>query len=238
MRKKTSAIAVAVALTATVGIGGKAALASSSGPVQPQAVAVSTGAYYYEYPVIPGTSTSDLATASTVFTIPTITCAAGSGEGESFGLTGSGISSNSYLAVAETYCTGTTPTYKFYVQSAGAMFTEPGANPGDLVVASFLQTTAYQQATIHDLTDNTTWVADSSNGPVIGYASEGVSLFPLGLTSVAPFTKTKFSSNEVNGDYIGFQSPTVTKWYRSGTELASTSTLSSENAFTVTFHHS
>jgi hypothetical protein len=224
-----------MALTATAGIGGQAALASSAAGAATPQVSVSNGSYYYVHPVIPNTTTSDLVSASSAFTIPSVTCTAGSGEGESFGLDAGDGATNYYQAVVEGYCTGTTPTYQFYLRSAGFSITEPGAYPGDHVVASFLQTAAYQQSTIHDLTSGYTWVANSSSGPLVGYASVGVNLYPLGLATVAPFTKTKFTSAEVNGDYIGFQSPTVTKWYENGIEYASATRLTSENIFTVGF---
>ena len=82
-----------------------------------------------------------MASASTTFKVPTITCATGAGPGQSLGVWGYDTQT-AYVAEAavQAHCTGTTPTYNFYILANSANFTEGGVSPGDTVAASFYQT--------------------------------------------------------------------------------------------------
>jgi hypothetical protein len=192
------------------------------------------------------TPTHGVASVSTTFKVPTITCATGAGPGQSFGVW-SFDTQTAYVAEAavQTYCaSGTTPTYNFYILANSTNVTEPGVNPGDTVTASFFATPGWTQATVHDLTDNVTWVQDwapdSSYLPA-SYIWIGAQSIP-GNGRVAPFGSVKFYKTQVNGDYLGFQNPAPAgyNWENifANRLLVSASAITAGDTFTLVFHHS
>jgi hypothetical protein len=103
-------------------------------------------------------------------------------------------------------CNGTTPTYTYWLATPAGLIDEPGAAAGDVVVTSLFQTASWTEAEIHDLTNGQYWVATDDAGgtaidPGIGENE------PYATASLPQFTPTTFSSVQVNGDYLGFESP-------------------------------
>ena len=182
-----------------------------------------------------------MASASTTFKVPTITCATGAGPGQSLGVWGYDTQT-AYVAEAavQTQCTGTTPTYNFYILANSANFTEGGVSPGDTVVASFYQTPGWTQATVHDLTSGVTWVANwATTFLPASTVWIGADSIP-GNGHVAPFGSVKFTKTQVNGDYLGYQSPSGWNWTNiiKNRVLVSASQITGGDTFTLTFHHS
>ena len=165
------------------------------------------GAYYYSAP------SNGLASVSTTFKVPTINCSQGLQQGQAFGVY-TLVPGQAWtdVAVADTYCYGTTPTYKLVVEAGNNDFVEPGVSPGDTVVASAFQTASgYDQATVHDLTSNYTWSA-GSYGAAATAAQIGSYNLDYNFYLDAPFTTVTFTKTQVNGDYLGFQSPVAVDW--------------------------
>jgi Peptidase A4 family len=192
------------------------------------------------------TPSNGVASVSTTFKVPTITCLTGGGPGQSFGVWGFDTQT-AYVAEAavQTYCVGSTPIYNFYILANSTNVTEGGVFPGDTVVASFYETPGWTEATVHDLTQNVTWAQawepDSSYLPA-STIWIGTDSIP-GNGYVAPFGSVKFTQTQVNGDYLGYENPSGYNWTRFLTNntvrvLVSASTITAGDNFTLTFHHS
>jgi hypothetical protein len=186
-----------------------AAAPSSAGAATASNPGSSSGAYYSYHPL-----TGGLASASTTFKVPAITCTPGLGEGEEFGLYGwNNDASPEDLSVVTAVCNGSNPTYQFVVQADGSSFTENGVNPGDTIVASFFAAGGFNQATVHDLTSNLTWIAnaygEASTSVAIGAFQVLVGGVPQGD---APFGTVTFTKTQANGDYLGFDGAGAYNW--------------------------
>lgn len=206
-RRSRRALATSTVAALAVAAGTIAAGPASASTTRLTNGADYNGAYYYSAP------SNGLASVSTTFKVPTINCSQGLQQGQAFGVyTLVPGQAWTNVAVADTYCSGTTPTYKLVVVAGNNQFVEPGVAPGDTVVASAYQTASgYDQATVHDLTSNYTWIADSS-GPVATAAQIGSYNFDDNFYLDAPFTTVTFTKTQVNGDYLGFESPVAVNW--------------------------
>jgi hypothetical protein len=221
------------AMAASAGFAGTASASATPAP-PPNGAAQ----FFAGYTLTPS---NGVASASTTFKVPTITCATGAGPGQSLGVWGYDTQT-AYVAEAavQTQCTGTTPTYNFYILANSANFTEGGVSPGDTVVASFYQTPGWTQATVHDLTSGVTWVANwATTFLPASTVWIGADSIP-GNGHVAPFGSVKFTKTQVNGDYLGYQSPSGWNWTNiiKNRVLVSASQITGGDTFTLTFHHS
>jgi hypothetical protein len=195
------------------------------------------GAYYSLTP------TKGLASASTTFRVPSITCINGENQGQDYGLDAWSNGGYDEVAVVTAICSGATPVYKFLVQADSASFTENGVGPGDLVVASFFQAPSFNQAIIHDLTSGYTWIADGSAGVATSVAIGTWSSYQYSdpgvpLPTDAQFGTVTFSKTQVNGDYFGFASPGAYNWVSGNTVLVHAGGLSAEgDTFKVVWKH-
>lgn len=229
IRRAALVVATLGALAAPAGFAGPAWAA----PAQPLNGASESFAGYTLTP------SHGVASASATFKVATITCATGGGPGQSFGVWGFDTQA-AYVAEAavQTSCTGTTPTYNFYILANSANFTESGVSPGDTVAASFYQTPGWTQATVHDLTSGITWVANwATTSLPASTVWIGADSIP-GNGYVAPFGSVKFTKTQVNGDYLGYQSPSGWNWTNNKTVLVSAHPIIGGDTFTLTFHHS
>jgi hypothetical protein len=238
MRALARSVRRAALVAAT--LGAMAASAGFAGSASAAPALPSNGAaeFFAGYTLSPS---NGVASVSTTFKVPTITCATGGGPGQAFGVWGFDTQT-AYVAEAavQTYCTGTTPTYNFYILANSANFTEGGVSPGDTVAASFYETPGWTQATVHDLTSGITWVANwASTFLPASTVWIGADSIP-GNGYVAPFGSVKFTKTQVNGDYLGYQSPSGWNWTNiiKNRVLVSASQITAGDTFTLTFHRS
>jgi hypothetical protein len=179
-----------------------------------------------------------LASASATFTIPTINCSSGNGNQLYFGWGAAAADGNQIASTIQLSCSGTTPTYTYWLITPAGLVREPGAAAGDVVVTSLFQTANRMEAEIHDLTNGEYWVAaDAAPGtgvsPLLAFNE------PYATAAIQPFTPVTFSSVQVNGDYLGFENPTQLEVNRGGPTLVKSNALSSYGSkFTVTFKQS
>ena len=112
------------------------------------------------------------------------------------------------FALAQESCSSGIPDYSFTVATpAGSASNLAGASPGDTVVASMFQSGTSTDADIRDLTSNTHWFeSDPTN---VGDTGIGIGAFLNG--PVASFATTTMKNAQVNGQYLGFESPSQFK---------------------------
>jgi hypothetical protein len=182
-----------------------------------------------------------LASDSATFKVPKLTCNKASAfQGIALGVGDEATSgSPTDLAVAFLVCDGTTAEYDFDVLANGNEFVEPGPNPGDTVVASFYQTDSTVTSVIHDLNEGVTWLADSSPIPDTTATTGAFPLFSGSVLPVPKFAATTFTNCQLNGDYLGFSSPTQLERTNGLTVQIATSALpATSDTFKLTFKHS
>ena len=118
---------------------------------------------------------------------------------------------------------------------------KPGAAAGDVVVASLFQSGTSTWAEIHDLTANAFWFANNT-------VNQGDTVVDIGTYSevsssgrpVPTFTTANFTNATVNGDYLGFDSPTEVNALNGGDLLIKSGklhTTGTGSVFTETFKH-
>jgi hypothetical protein len=184
--------------------------------------------------------TGGLASASDTFTVPKITCTK---QDKSLGaIQWDGVYTNTLntFALIATQCLTSGPSYSYVFQTEAGSFVEPGAAPGDTVVTSLFQTGSSTWAEIHDLTAHAYWFADNS-------VNQGDTTVDVGTLNgtfegalVPTYTTTNFTNATVNGDYLGFDSPTQVNTLNGGDLIAKAGKLKtngSGSSFSVTFEH-
>ncbi len=187
------------------------------------------------------TPTGGLASASATFTVPKISCTTTDTNKGAEEWNGVFTSSLSTYALVASQCRSSGPVYDWQFQTGAGNFNEPGAAPGDVVVASLFQSGSSTFAEIHDLTQNVTWVADN---PV----NQGDTIVNIGTYNedqalsvpVPTFTKANFTNATVNGDYLGFESPTEINALNGGDLLIKSGklhTTATGSVFSETFKH-
>ena len=235
--------ALAFGLTATLALMGATASPSNASvfrPSQPPvavpshqsaANAVNKDNYYAGWSATPP---NGLASASATFTIPTLTCSGNIENPIYFGpFTNTATGSTIRLV-----CSGTTPTYTYWLATPAGLIDEPGAAAGDVVVTSLFQTSTWTEAEIHDITNGQYWVATDNAGGTATGVSFGENE-PYATVDIPPFTPVTFSQVQVNGDYLGFESPTQYNLNRGSGTLISSSALGDKgSSFKVTFKQS
>ncbi len=149
-----------------------------------------------------------LASASVTFTVPAISCTPTDKTDGASVESGVFTTNMDAAAVVDAYCTSSGPTYNYYVATESGNSFPAGAAAGDVVVASLFQSATSTWAQIHDLTNGEYWFDDNS-------ASQGDDAVDIGTFSftylgypVPTFKKIHFTNATVNGDYLGFDSPT------------------------------
>ena len=107
-------------------------------------------------------------------------------------------------ALAQESCSSGTPASSFTVGTpAGSSSGLAGASPGDKIVASMFQSGTSTSADIRDLTSGSHWFeTDPTNE---GDTGIGIGTYLTG--PVASFATIKMSNAQVNGQYLGFESP-------------------------------
>jgi hypothetical protein len=235
-------IAMAGVTALAVGTVGFASVAgaATTAPRTGQLVVNAAGATNYAagYAVLPS---DGLVSTGVTFTVPTISCtAADESQGAwqddgTYSVHNSGIDA---WAVVETSCTSSGPLYQYSLATLAGVMTEPGATPGDTVVATMYQTATATVTKIHDVTKNVSWV---DKNPV----NQGDTTAVLGTLNatyegllVPTYTKVKFFNATVNGDYLGYESPEAYNTLNGGDLLVKTSSLSTTvtgSSFHTTF---
>jgi hypothetical protein len=180
------------------------------------------------------TPSGGLASASVTFKIPVVNCTVTPDAAVSEGVVTSTFGTS---ALAQESCASGSPSYSFSVATpAGSASNLAGASPGDTVVASMFQSGTSTDADIRDLTSNTHWFeSDPTN---VGDTGIGIGAFLNG--PVASFATTTMKNAQVNGQYLGFQSPSQFKDVSTHTLVASSALTTSAKgtSFTLTFKHS
>jgi hypothetical protein len=239
-RKIYLSVAGVAALSA--GMLGFASAAGAAGVVPhaltPKAIeAASSSNFLAGYQVAP---TGGLASASVTFTVPKITCTA---KDKSKGaIQWDGVYTNTLdtFAFVATQCGSSGATYSYVFQTSAGSFDEPGAAPGDTVVTSLFQSGSSTYAEIHDLTAGAYWFANNS-------VNQGDTTVDIGTLNgtfegvpVPTYSTTNFSNATVNGDDLGFDSPSQVNTLNGGDLVAKAGKLKtngSGSSFSVTFEH-
>jgi hypothetical protein len=236
-RKLFATMAVSAALAAgTLGVLSAPGAAGASAPVVIPDTASSL--YLAGYQIAP---TGGLASASDTFTVPTISCPGKDIAEDATQYDGVYTDDVLNYAFVTTECTSTGPSYFFNFATEAGSFDEPGPVPGDTVVASLFESGSATWAEIHDLTQNLYWVANND-------INEGETVVDIGTLNaiyeglaVPTYTNVKFSNATVNGDYLGFDSPTRYNTYKGSVLIVKTGGLKTSatgSSFSTTFKHS
>ncbi len=108
-----------------------------------------------------------------------------------------------------------------------------------MVVASLFQSSSSTYAEIHDLTANVFWFANNN-------FNQGDTTVDFGTFNESPsrpvptFSTVKFTNATVNGDYLGFESPTEFNALNGGDLLIKTGHLATSgtgSTFSAAFKH-
>ena len=232
-----AAIAVAtLGFASAAGAAGTApAIVKPPAGVHPLAAGSSTYLAGYQ-----ATPTGGLASASVTFTVPKISCTTADKNKSAAEWNGVYTDSLNAYAFVAGYCpTSGAPLYDWVFATLAGPFDKSGAAAGDVVVASLFQSGSSTYAEIHDLTANVFWFADN---PI----NQGDTKVDIGTFNEAPsrpvptFTTANFTNATVNGDYLGFESPTEFNALNGGDLLIKSGklhTTAAGSAFTEAFKH-
>jgi hypothetical protein len=235
-RKLLAALTASTALAAgTLGVLTATGAAGAAAPaVSPD---TASSLYLAGYQVAP---TGGLASASDTFTVPKISCPGKDIAEDATQYDGVYTDDVLNYAFVTTECTSSGPSYFFNFSTEAGSFDEPGAVPGDTVVASLFESGSATWAEIHDLTQNLYWVANND-------VNEGETVVDVGTLNaiyeglaVPTYTKVKFSKATVNGDYLGFENPTRYNTYKGSVLIVKTGALTTNatgSSFSTTFKH-
>jgi hypothetical protein len=237
-RWKTLAGAAGFA-AATVGFtpfaGATTPLAPSVPAVHPDGV--SAGTYLAGYQATPP---GGVASASATFTIPKITCTKKDKANDAqldFGVYTSDFHVWSWITVG---CGTGGPVYFYYEGTPSGQTIQP-ATAGDTVVTSLSESATTTYAEVHDLTNHQSWFSDDTS-PVQSSAVD-IGSFNFVAQDNVPlpsFAKTMLSDATVNGDDLGFESPTQYNALDGGVTLVKSSALATGatgSTFSLTFSH-
>ncbi len=196
----------------------------------------SSSSYLAGYQATPN---GGLASASVTFTVPTVSCTATDRADGAIEWTGVYTNTLQTEAFVDGFCESSGPIYSYVLATEAGSFVQPGAAAGDVVVASLFQSGTSTRAEIHDLTNGQYWFDDNA-------INQGETIVDIGTLTEAPevpvptFTKLKFTNATVNGDYLGFGSPTEFNTLNGGDLLIKASALTTSAAgssFSDTFKH-
>jgi hypothetical protein len=138
------------------------------------------------------------------------------------------------------YCDNSTPVYDYLAETPAGVIEEP-ATPGDTVVASMFETEKITEAEVHDITNGQYWVGTYGAGGTD--TTIGIGVLDVFAPPALPFSTTTMSMVQVNGDYLGFESPEQLKMTASGdnsnqTLVTSGSLTAHGSSFKLTFKQS
>ena len=200
--------AIAVATLGFTSVAGAAATAPAvvKPPAGAHTAAAGSSTYLAGYQATPS---GGLASASVTFTVPKISCTTADKNKDAVVWNGAYTDSLSAYAFVAGFCESSGPAYDWVFATDAGSFQEPGAAAGDVVVASLFQSATATYAEIHDLTANALWFANNT-------VNQGDTVVDIGTYSevsssgrpVPTFTTANFTNATVNGDYLGFESPT------------------------------
>ncbi len=190
------------------------------------------------YQAIP---TDGLASASVTLTIPKLSCTPKQDANEYTFFSGVATDGDDVYAFVTSYCFGEGPQYVFQLGTPAGPLDETDATAGDVVVASLFESAGATDAEIHDVTNGASWSASDPTN--LGDTIVDIGTFSdVGLGRPIPkFGKVSFSNATVNGDYLGFESPTRINTVNGGETQIKTSALHTTGAgssFTATFERS
>ena len=196
-----------------------------------------TSTYFGGYQATPS---GGLASASATFTVPTAKCTPTDVSADAIEWNGVYTDTLGAYAFVEDYCTPTGPAYDYNFKTNAGTLTEPGAAPGDVVVTSLFQSATATEAEIHDLTTNAYWVAANSGNQGDTVVDIGTYNYAAYGFPIPTFSKIKFSNATVNGDCLGFDSPTQVNAVSGATVLIQAgglTTTAAGSSFTDKFLH-
>ncbi len=160
-----------------------------------------------------------LASASVTFTVPTYTCTPAEERFGSLEANGVYTDSLSAFAFVGAACSGSGVSYDYFFDVGSANFGESGAAAGDVIVASLFESSSSTFVKIHDLTNGEFWDTDQPSNLGDSVVDLGTfneeTISGLRLTN---FKKVAFTNATVNGDDLGFESPSAVnalEWRRS-----------------------
>ena len=186
------------------------------------------------------TPTGGLASASVTFTVPKVSCTTADKTKSAIEWNGVYTTSLSAYAFVAGICTSSGTKYDWVFATSAGPFDEPGAAAGDVVVASLFQSGSSTFAEIHDLTANAVWVANNNVNQGDTVVDIGTESFSADGNPVPTFSKIKFTNATVNGDYLGFDSPTQFNTLNGGDLVIKASALTTSatgSSFADTFKH-
>ncbi len=223
---KLSAVVAGMAAlsVATLGFAGAAGAAGAGAGVTPtpqgseKPLAAGTSNRLAGYQATPN---GGLASASVTFTVPKITCTAKEVADQAEVWSGVFTPTLQAFALVAGFCLSTGPTYDWEFSTEAGDFNETGAKAGDVVVASLFQSGTSTFAELHDLTAGVNWEANNNTNQ--GDTSVDLGSFSeANVVPVATFTKASFTNATVNGDYLGFESPSEFNTFNGGDLLIKT----------------
>jgi hypothetical protein len=236
----TAALALAtlgIATTAAAGVPGphiEKPLTQAHAAASPDAAGSST--YLAGYRDAPA---GGLASASVTFTVPTYTCTPAEERFGSLEANGVYTDSLSAFAFVGAACSGSGVSYDYFFDVGSANFGESGAAAGDVIVASLFESSSSTFVKIHDLTNGEFWDTDQPSNLGDSVVDLGTfneeTISGLRLTN---FKKVAFTNATVNGDDLGFESPSAVNALNGGDLLLQTggiSTTATGSAFSVKF---
>ena len=203
-------VSAALAAMAVLAMGAVGLALGAGAAAAPAAVAstASDSSYLAGYQVAP---TGGLASASVTFKVPAITCTSADDSAGAEVFLGvsidNGTSDPANGAFVLPYCSTTGPAYYYAVQTPAGIIDAPGPAAGDTVVTSLFESGSATYAEVHDLTSGASWHADDATN-VGGTTIDEGSLIQSPEYPVPTFTEIDFKHATVNGDYLGFDSPT------------------------------
>ncbi len=186
------------------------------------------------------TPTGGLASASVTFTVPAVSCTAADKADGAEEWNGVYTDTLQSYALVAGYCQPSGPAYNWQFSTLAGAFNETGAAAGDVVVASLFQSATSTWAEIHDLTAGAYWFADNPVNQGDTVVDVGTFNEVQGGLRIPTFTKAKFTNATVNGDYLGFDSPTQFNTLNGGDLLLKTGALVTSgngSSFSETFKH-
>jgi hypothetical protein len=238
---KLSAVVAAMAALAVVTLGPAwTAGAAGNAPGSQMRSTIedaSSSSYLAGYQATP---TGGLASASVTFAVPTISCTATDTADNAAFNTGVFTDSSDALAVIVASCASSGPTYSYFLATdSGQEDPVGGVAPGDVVVTSLFESATSTWTEIHNLTNGQHWY--DNNLANQGDTTVDLGTFSFGSVSPVPtFSKIKFTNATVNGDYLGFDSPTQVNTLNGGDLLIKAGALTTSatgSSFSDTFKH-
>lgn len=185
-------------------------------------------------------TTGGLASASTTFRVPAISCPSSDLQDLGFGVfgiqTGAPDLSAQSQANAQVDCTSGSATYYISAFTFGGGNDFVAASPGDLVVASLYENGTTTVATVHDLTSHVT-VTSSGTSSFDSQVNTGAyNYFYPG--TIPTFGKVKFTKSQVNGDYLKYSGPTQLNMKgASSVQIGAGALVAAGDGFTASFRH-